>query len=599
MIESLEQQEQRWADLTALQEHYRDFRDFYYDCSVDLLGFEPTEQQLDIANFVAYGPHYEMVQAQRGEAKTTITGCYAVWSLIHDPTFRILIVSAGTPLAKQISTWCIQIINGMPELACLRVDTSHPGARSSVEAYDVHHTLKGANKSPSIACLGITSTSQGYRADLLIPDDVESKKNSKTANMREQLRDLTRDFVSINQKGRIVYLGTPQSHESIYNDLPARGFAVRIWPGRYPTVKEEANYGGHLAPSIVEAMEADPSLRTGGGPLGDRGQPTDPGMMSEEMLTKKEVDQGSSYFNLQHMLDTALSDAERYPLKVKDLMFYSFDLEEAPAKFTWSNDPAFIIPNAVGAAIQENIYRPAKVSDEFFPYTYKLLSIDPAGGGQNGDETGVSVVYANSNGWISCMANTGIPGGTDARKLEQVVQIAKKWDVHDCIIEKNYGYDAYPNAFAAACSEKDWPMSIDTVWASGQKELRIIDALEPVIGFHKLIINHSVLADETQSLQRYPAEQRQLFSLLFQIKHITRDRGSLMHDDRLESLSQAVTHLQKVIKQQHPDGPPPKPRDRFKGFQKDASGKWLFKDRVTQTQQVGGLNASIMDRFKR
>lgn len=599
MIETLEQQEKRWSDLAALQEHYADFRDFYYDCSVDLLGFEPTEQQLDIAKYVAYGPHYAMVQAQRGEAKTTITGCYAVWCLIHNPSFRILIVSAGTPLAKQISTWCIQIINHMPELACMRVDKSHDGARSSVESYDVHHTLKGPDKSPSIACLGITSTSQGYRADVLIADDVESKKNSATATMREQLRDLTRDFVSINQKGRILYLGTPQSHESIYNDLPARGFTVRIWPGRYPTAKEEANYNGHLAPSIVMQMTMDPSLRTGGGPLGDRGQPTDPGMMPEDILTKKEIDQGTSYFNLQHMLDTALSDAERFPLKLKDLMFYSFDLEEAPQKFTWSNDPTFQIPNAVGAAIQDPIHRPAKVSDDFIPYTYKLMSIDPAGGGQNGDETGVSILYANSSGWIACMANTGIPGGTEPRKLKQIVSLAKKWKVNDCIIERNYGGDAWPNALAAACADADWPMSIETVWAQGQKELRIIDALEPVVGFHKLILNHSLLEEEAMSLQRYPAEVRQLYSLLFQIKHITRDRGSLMHEDRLESMSQGVTWLVRVIKQQFPDGPPPKPIDRFKGFQKDNAGNWRFAHRVAPQETGGRLNASILDRFKR
>ena len=66
MIESPEQKQKRWEDLEALQAHYQDFRDFYYDCSVDLLGFEPTEQQLDIASFVSAGPHYEMVQAQRG-----------------------------------------------------------------------------------------------------------------------------------------------------------------------------------------------------------------------------------------------------------------------------------------------------------------------------------------------------------------------------------------------------------------------------------------------------------------------------------------------------------------------------------------------------
>ena len=161
----------RWSELKKLQLHYVDFRDFYADCSEMLLGFTPSAMQYDIANYVANGPLYCMVQAQRGEAKTTITGCFAVWCLIHDPSFRVLILSAGSKMAKQISTWCIQIINSMPELEILRCDKSHPGARASVEAYDVHWQLKGADKSPSIACMGITSSIQGFRADLLIADD--------------------------------------------------------------------------------------------------------------------------------------------------------------------------------------------------------------------------------------------------------------------------------------------------------------------------------------------------------------------------------------------------------------------------------------------
>jgi len=166
-----EEIQKRWDDLHKLQEHYSDFRDFYADCSIDLLGFVPSDLQYDIANYVANGPMYAMVMAFRGAAKTTITGCYAIWCLIHDPTLRVLILSAGSTMAKEISTWCIQIINTIPELECLRCDKSHTGARASVEAYDVHYILKGPDKSPSIKCMGITSNMQGSRADLLIADD--------------------------------------------------------------------------------------------------------------------------------------------------------------------------------------------------------------------------------------------------------------------------------------------------------------------------------------------------------------------------------------------------------------------------------------------
>lgn len=230
----------RWSQLELLRGHYREFTTFLADV-MTLLGFSTTEIQHDIAQYIAHGPQYLMVQAQRGQAKTTIVAAYAVWCLIHDPTYRVLIISAGSTQANEISTLVIRIIMTMDELGCLRPDTNN-GDRSSVEAFDVHYSLKGVDKSPSVACVGITAQLQGKRADLLIADDVESAKNSSTAVQRAQLLHLTLDFTSISLY-RIVWLGTPQSSESIYNTLPARGVSIRVWPGRYPTAEQLDNYG--------------------------------------------------------------------------------------------------------------------------------------------------------------------------------------------------------------------------------------------------------------------------------------------------------------------------------------------------------------------
>lgn len=201
----------RWKDLHALQAEYPDARDFLTDVLQALIGARPTEIQYDIMDFLQRGGDYRMIQAQRGEAKTTITGIYAVWRLIHDPTTRVLIFSAGGDMAEEISNWVIQVIYGLEILSCLRPDTTKMGQRASVKRFDVHYHLKGAEKSPSVACMGITANMQGRRADILIADDIESSKNAYTENMREQLRHKMRDFPSICSKGQIVYLGTPQS----------------------------------------------------------------------------------------------------------------------------------------------------------------------------------------------------------------------------------------------------------------------------------------------------------------------------------------------------------------------------------------------------
>lgn len=85
MRESAEARDIRHAKLRLLQDHYSHFARFLRD-AMKVLGFTPTWMQYDIANYLQYGPNNLMVQAQRGEAKSTITAIFAVWRLLHDPT---------------------------------------------------------------------------------------------------------------------------------------------------------------------------------------------------------------------------------------------------------------------------------------------------------------------------------------------------------------------------------------------------------------------------------------------------------------------------------------------------------------------------------
>ena len=85
-------------------------------------------------------------------------------------------------------------------------------------------------------------------------------------------------------------------------------------------------------------MYADPTLRTGGGLDGSLGKPTDPVLLDEETLTKKELDQGQAYFQLQHMLNTKLSDEMRHPLKTKNLIVMAFPMDRAPGEIIWMPD---------------------------------------------------------------------------------------------------------------------------------------------------------------------------------------------------------------------------------------------------------------------
>lgn len=593
----------RWAQLELLQKHYRSFHDFLDDV-FDLLGFGSASWvQHDIGEWLSNGPEYLMVQAQRGQAKSTITAAFAVWTLIHNPKARVLILSAGGKQANEISTLIVKIILTMDELECMRPDTAF-GDRTSVEAFDIHYTLKGVDKSPSVACSGITGNLQGKRADLLVADDIESMKNSATALMREFILNLTRDFTSICADGRIVYLGTPQSTDSIYNTLPGRGFDVRIWPGRYPTPDQLENYGDMLAPAIRQRLARNPALAFGGGMLKDQGQPVEEGeYLGEPTLQKKEADQGTSYFQLQHMLNTRLADALRFPLKTVDLITMRILNTRLPMTVVRGMTQAHTKQYNVGT-LAFSMMQPHEVSAELADVQGTVMYVDPAGGGANADETGYAVVgFLNGNLFVFDVG--GVPGGYDFRVLDELKQVALKWNPQVIKIEKNMGFGAFKEVWMPIlrANAKDpvtgreipntgYTGGIEEDYVTGQKETRIIATLEPIMGRGSLIINEDIVAWDAERIQRYGSERRQTYSLFQQMARLTRDRGSLAHDDRLDALEGAVRHFVKQLA-----------IDQEESIKRQEAAKWAewVKDPL-QRDRYGSApprQASILNNYRR
>lgn len=536
----------RWDKLRLVQELYPTF-DLFLDDVMDLLGFQTSDIQHDIGDYIANGPLNLMVQAQRSQAKTTIAAAYAVFDLIHDPTGKVLIVSAGGTQANEISTLIVRIINTMPELECMRPD-DRAGDRTSVEHFDVHHSLKGVDKSPSVACVGIGSNMQGKRATLLIADDVESAKNATTALQRAQLLQLTLDFTSISTH-RIIWLGTPQSTDSVYNTLPGRGVELRIWPGRYPTPDQLAHYGEHLAPLIRNRLQRNPALGFGGGALKDQGQPIDPLLLGEEKLQAKELDQGTSYFQLQHMLNTRLVDAMRFPLKIDRLVSMLCSRDRMPLE---------ILRGLVSATLRDfrvhgfgfKMQTPVHASPETSALAGVVAYVDPAGGGLNADETAYAVTgFLNGN--IILLDIGGLPGGYEEEKLRLLAQRLKRWKPNSIKVEKNMGFGAFKAVFLPIWRREAADLAtscgLEDDYVTGQKEARIIATLEPVINGGRLIVHEDVVEADTRDCERYPAAVRLQYSLFHQLAKITRDRGSLIHDDRLDALEGAVRHWQEQL----------------------------------------------------
>ena len=506
-----------------------------------------NRMQADILKFLFYGNRLRLIEAPRGIAKTTLSAIYTVFRLIHTPHLRIMVVSQNAKRAKDIAGWVIKIFRGLEFLECMLPDI-YAGDRASIEAFELHYTLRGnGNKDPSVACYSIEGGLQGARADIILGDDVESMQNARTAAGRALLEELTKEFESINQFGDIIYLGTPQNVNSIYNNLPARGYACRIWTARYPSEEMEMCYGDFLAPMIVQDMKDNPLLRSGYGLDGNSGAPCEPAMYDDEVLIEKEISQGAAKFQLQFMLNTRMMDADRYPLRLNNLIFAAFGTEEVPVMPIWSNDSINIISDApkYGNKPTDFMYRPVARPYDWGAVTRKVMYIDPAGGGKNGDETGVAIVFLHGT-FIYVYKCFGVPGGYRESSLNRIVSAAKEAGVKEVFIEKNFGHGAF-EAVIKPYFEREWPVTIEEDYAHGQKEMRIIETLEPLMTAHRLIFNVDLAKSDFDSIQHYPLELRMSYSLFNQMSNITIEKNSLRHDDRLDALYGAVRQLTSQI----------------------------------------------------
>lgn len=538
----------RWDQLDLVQRHYSEFVPFLEDV-MDELGFGTTDVQKDIAGYIAYGPQYLMVQAQRSQAKTTIAAAFAVWYLIHNPAGRVLIVSAGGDQASDIATLIVRLVMTMDVLVCMRPDKA-AGDRTSYEGFDLHHSLKGTDKSASIDCVGIEANLPGRRADLLIPDDIESNKNSATPVQRAKLLHLTKEFTSINATGRIIWLGTPQTMESIYNSLPGRGVQTRIWPGRYPTPEQRAHYGASLAPLIVQRLAADPSRASGGGLLGDQGQPIDPELLDEETLQKKERDQGTAYFQLQHMLNTAMMDALRFPLKSERLTV----IEASGGQFPLAVVRGMVSTMLKDYAVHEHGFKlclPHDISKETAKLQSVVAYIDPAGGGQNADETAYAI-GGFLNGNVYLLSVGGIPGGYDPDKLDTLALRLKPYETMGngplvVKIEKNMGFGAFRAVFTPVLRKHCPAAGIEDDLVTGQKEARIIKTLEPVMGRGALIVTEEAVRHDLEASSLYAPANRLTYSFFYQLAKISLVRNALVHDDRLDAVEGLVRHFTEAL----------------------------------------------------
>lgn len=487
----------------------------------------PTRCQIDMAKKLSAGDNRRFIlQAFRGIGKSFITCAFVVWKLWNNPDLKFMIVSASKERADANSIFIKRIIDLMPQLQELK---PKQGQRDAVISFDVGPAKP--DHSPSVKSVGITGQLTGSRADILIADDVEVPNNSATQAARDRLSELVKEFDAILKPGgTIIYLGTPQNEMTLYRELEGRGYTTTIWPARYPRDRKDwQSYGDRLAPMLQAELEEDPESFYW--------RPTDEVRFDDTDLKERELSYGKAGFALQFMLNPNLSDAEKYPLKLRDLIVADLDPASSPMVYQWLPNPQNKREDVPNVGLMGDSYHTYQtVGSAFSSYTQKILVIDPSGRGK--DETGYAVLY-QLNGYIFAMEVGGMRGGYEDSTLEALAKIGRKWKVNEYVIEGNFGDGMYLELFKPVAA-RIHPAAVTEVKSKGQKELRICDVLEPIMGSHRLIINAAAIVQDYQSASDKDGVRNPIYSLFYQMTRISRERGALAHDDRLDALAIGV-----------------------------------------------------------
>ena len=510
--------------LNALQGDFKLFLQALWE-QLDLPS--PTRAQYAIADYLQSGPKRLQIQAFRGVGKSWITGAFVLWTLFKDPEKKIMIISASKERADNMSIFLQKLIIETPWLSHLQPKSDD--ARWSRISFDV---LCSPHQAPSVKSVGITGQLTGSRADLMILDDVEVPGNSMTELMREKLIQLCTEAESIltpKDDSRIMYLGTPQTTFTIYRKLAERSYRPFIWPSRYP--RDITPYEGLIAPQLQEDID------NGAEPW----ETTDPDRFDNEDLLEREASMGRSNFMLQFMLDTSLSDAEKFPLKCADLVVTSVNATTAPDNVIWCSDRQNVIKDLPTVGLPgDYFYSPMQLQGEWTEYDETICSVDPSGRGT--DETAAAYI-SQKNGFLYLHEMRAYRDGYSDNTLLDILRGCKKYGASKLVVETNFGDGIVSELFKKHIQQTKQFIDIEEVRANVRKEDRIIDALEPILNQHRLIVDRGVIEWDYSSNKDSPSESRLLYMLFYQMSRMCRMKGAVKHDDRLDCLAQGVKYF--------------------------------------------------------
>lgn len=443
---------------------------------------------LDMLDFMSDYKNWEngtgLVQVFRGAAKSTIVGLWITWLLTQDSTLRFLILSADKKTATKITTDIANIIERHPLAKHLH------GKENTwrTDVLDVAGSTDGRN--PSVTSWGVMSNITGGRADVIIYDDVEVPKNSRTAYDRERLREKLDEPTHILVPGGTeLFVGTPHSFDSIYTEL--EGVSGKEEPFR-------TGCSSLKIPLMTDVAGEFPNFT---------GTPTWPERFTAEVIKKRQDGSNTKgHFLSQYLLQPYNPDDT--VLDPTLIATYTHELE---------------VHTANGSTL-------AKLND------HRVMGVsafwDPSMATLHTDDSVLAIVFTTDDGHYFIHRAEKITGDAD-QQCKQVIELLRKNEVSHVVIETNGIGNFLPAIFRKNAEGKG--VTCEGKHTSQNKLEKIMHAYETALSAGYLHAHKSVMEGTFRTQLR-------------DFNHKTAGRGK---DDFIDSVAMAILSQPVRIKAGH------------------------------------------------
>lgn len=476
----------------------------------ELKGWEVPALHVRVCHWLEHRGRHAVLRIPRGCAKSTILAVYNAWRYWIDPSYRILHQGDQDKTAYKTSRDTQAVLRRHPW-------TSDWATGLRGEASFWWTPDADDERNPSMQAAGITSNITSSRCDEAQNDDVEVPRNIQNPEAREKMRYRLGEQVHIMVPGaRLLFVGTPHTHDSIYDEHEAMGadcLTIRMF-GKEQRIEQatRTSYRAHFKPDLVFAgigkharwLKEGKDYSLSGGFINFT---TPPGCL---------VDLYAECVWVERFTHAELFERRQKTRTINE-WDSQYQLHSRPVHDTRLN-PAQLVPYDVAPRFETRNRKPVMLLGEV-QIVGATVQWDPSSGKQHSDVSALAVVLFDEYGnryWHSAVKLLGevaefdeagkvIVGG----QVLQIVETVKALQLRRVVVETNGAGTFAPAVLKACLKQHSVHCGVTSLHETRNKNRTILEAIEGPLVSGKLWAHVDVVATVSEQMRDWKPDVSQ------------------------------------------------------------------------------------------